>query len=77
MTPAGFPHSEISGSKVVCTSPELIAAYHVLHRLPTPRHPPYALSSLIQRRRYLLLLPCKLSKNESGRFLPVASSWWR
>ncbi len=27
-------------------SPELIAAYRVLHRLCTPRHPPYALSSL-------------------------------
>jgi hypothetical protein len=46
MTPAGFPHSEISGSKPVCGSPELIAAYHVLHRLSAPRHPPYALSSL-------------------------------
>ena len=44
--PAGFPHSEISGSRVVCTSPELIAAYHVLHRLHAPRHPPCALSSL-------------------------------
>ena len=43
---AGFPHSEISGSLVVCTSPELIAAYHVLHRLHAPRHPPCALSSL-------------------------------
>jgi hypothetical protein len=43
---AGFPHSEISGSRVVCTSPELIAAYHVLHRLHAPRHPPCALSSL-------------------------------
>ena len=30
---AGFPHSDISGSKVVCTSPKLFAAYHVLHRL--------------------------------------------
>ncbi len=29
----GFPHSEIYGSRVVCTSPQLIAAYHVLHRL--------------------------------------------
>ncbi len=45
-SPAGFPHSEISGSLVVCTSPELIAAYHVLHRLHAPRHPPCALSSL-------------------------------
>ena len=44
--PTGFPHSEISGSRVVCTSPELIAAYHVLHRLHAPRHPPCALSSL-------------------------------
>ncbi len=46
MTPAGFPHSEIPGSEVVCTSPRLIAAYHVLHRLLAPRHPPCALISL-------------------------------
>src|ERR1044072_5011297 len=46
LKPAGFPHSEISGSRVICTSPELIAAYHVLHRLHAPRHPPCALSSL-------------------------------
>ncbi len=29
---------------VICTYPELIAAYHVLHRLCEPRHPPCALS---------------------------------
>ena len=46
MTPGGFPHSEISGSKLVCSSPRLIAAYRVLHRLLAPRHSPYALSSL-------------------------------
>ena len=46
ITPGGFPHSEIPGSKPVCGSPRLIAAYHVLHRLPMPRHPPSALSSL-------------------------------
>ncbi len=46
MTPRGFPHSEIPGSTLVCSSPRLIAAYHVLHRLLTPRHPPCALSSL-------------------------------
>ncbi len=40
---AGLPHSEILGSKVICTTPKLIAAYHVLHRLPEPRHPPFAL----------------------------------
>jgi hypothetical protein len=42
----GFPHSEISGSKLVRSSPELIAAYHVLHRLLAPRHPPNALKTL-------------------------------
>ncbi len=42
----GFSHSEIPGSKDACSSPRLIAACHVLHRLPVPRHPPYALSCL-------------------------------
>ena len=39
----GFPHSDISGSIPVCSSPELFAAFHVLLRLLKPRHPPYAL----------------------------------
>ena len=43
---AGFPHSDISGSMDICSSPKLIAAYHVFHRLLVPRHPPCALSSL-------------------------------
>ncbi len=42
----GFPHSDIPGSRPVCGFPRLFAAYHVLHRLLAPRHPPYALSSL-------------------------------
>jgi hypothetical protein len=42
----GLPHSEIHGSKLVRSSPWLIAAYHVLHRLCAPRHPPDALMSL-------------------------------
>ena len=46
ITPRGFPHSEIPGSTLVCSSPRLIAAYHVLHRLLVPRHPPSALTSL-------------------------------
>ena len=44
LLPAGLSHSEISGSILVCKSPELIAAYHVFRRLQEPRHPPYALS---------------------------------
>ena len=43
----GFPHSDISGSKFICNSPKLFAAYHVLHRLLMPRHSPCALISLI------------------------------
>jgi hypothetical protein len=42
----GFPHSEIFGSKPVRSSPKLIAAYHVLHRLSAPRHPPDTLKTL-------------------------------
>ena len=42
----GFPHSEICGSTLICSSPQLIAACHVLRRLPMPRHSPYALFRL-------------------------------
>ena len=46
MNSGEFPHSEISGSMDVCSSPKLIAAYHVFRRLPVPRHSPCALCSL-------------------------------
>src|SRR6056297_2630819 len=42
----GLPHSEIHGSKLILSSPWLIAEYHVLHRLLLPRHPPNALLAL-------------------------------
>ena len=44
--PAGFPHSDICGSMLMCSSPQLFAAYHVFHRLSVPRHPPCALLCL-------------------------------
>ena len=44
-----FPHSDISGSLDICSSPKLFAAYHVFHRLLVPRHPPCALSSITNR----------------------------
>ena len=74
--PGGFSHSEISGSKVVCTSPELIAAYYVLHRLPVPRHPPYALSSFLTSlvESVNTRLPCTDVKEPRDR---LASCWWR
>ena len=46
----GLSHSEIPGSMVICTYPGLIAAYHVLHRLCEPRHPPCALSYFFYKR---------------------------
>ena len=44
--PYEFPHSDIYGLMDICSSPQLFAAYHVLHRLLVPRHSPYALCSL-------------------------------
>jgi hypothetical protein len=55
-----LPHSEILGSKPVCGSPKLIAAYHVLHRLLAPRHSPYALSSLTIMNSELTLTAARL-----------------
>ncbi len=57
----GLPHSEILGSICICQSPRLIAAYHVLHRLQEPRHPPCALI-------YFLLL---CSKHSHDRFCSI------
>ena len=56
LQPTGLSHSEISGSKVICTYPKLIAAYHVLHRLREPRHPPCALAYFLY---YRTLLPVR------------------
>ena len=57
---AGFPHSDICGSLLICSSPQLFAAYHVFHRLLVPRHPPCALSCLtiLASSVTLLLVSC-------------------
>ena len=52
---SGFPHSEISGSTDICSSPKLIAACHVLRLLLMPRHSPCALYSLTLRDILVLL----------------------
>ena len=54
--PAGFPHSEIDGSKDICSSPSLIAAYHVFHRLLVPRHPPCALVRLTKTNAPFIII---------------------
>ena len=73
MTPAGFPHSDIPGSKCICHFPRLIAAYHVLHRLLVPRHPPCALSNLTGHPSVLAFAtypfsPIRLSKTRLDHF---------
>ena len=50
MTSTGFPHSEISESKIDSISSKLIAASHVLHRFLKPRHPPYTLNRLTKKK---------------------------
>jgi hypothetical protein len=72
-SPVGFPHSEISGSRPVSGSPELIAAVHVLRRLWLPRHPPYALRSLTLSLRHASSR-VRDSTRESGiRYAPFSS----
>ena len=58
-------HSEISGSHRMCQSPELIAAYHVFHRLQKPRHPPYALTYFLKFLKTLCIyyVTLNMSKN--------------
>ena len=59
LQPAGFPHSDIHGSKPACGSPWLFAACHVLLRLSAPRHPPCALTTLGQ-------YPTKVTRSSSN-----------
>ena len=74
MNPAGFAHSEIHGSRAMCASPWLIAACHVLRRLPVPRHPPCALTiffldgsvhTYTQQLSKLLAIRCDLLEKEN------------
>ena len=85
LQPAGLPHSEIPGSRDICSSPGLVAAYHVLRRLREPRHPPSALAYFLSPRalsagRYILsslysfssLLMSKMSKIFISRTRPLS-----
>ena len=90
MTPAGFPHSDIHGSKPACGSPWLFAAYHVFLRRPVPWHPPCALSNLIVTNlsscqrivftifdSYFLLRPtAKLSHFCAHALFPELRNWF-
>src|SRR3954451_14662306 len=68
----GFPHSEILGSKLVRSSPRLIAAYHVLHRLSAPRHPPDTLKAL--DRSHYRCPPQQVTQKNSAKSANFAAS---
>ncbi len=53
-----FPHSDICGSRLICSSPQLFAACHVLLRRLMPRHPPYALICFVFRDTSVSPCPC-------------------
>ena len=57
-SPWGFPHSDICGSMLIYSSPQLFAVNRVLLRLLMPRHSPYALFRL----NFLLLFSYELSE---------------
>ena len=69
IAPCGFPHSDICGSTDMCSLPQLFAAYHVLHRLPVPRHPPDALLYLTN-----VTLSRNLSPTSVSRLFTIAYS---
>ena len=60
ITNSGFPHSEISGSKLTYSSPKHIGVSPVLLRLLVPRHPPCALSNLTKLKIKKYELHCYL-----------------
>ena len=60
----GLSHSEILGSKIICIYPRLIAAYHVLHRLREPRHPPCALFYFLR----IFIADCSATKTVAHTF---------
>ena len=69
----GLPHSEIHGSKLIRSSPWLIAAYHVLHRLCMPRHSPDALLSLDRSHRQCPPFPVPSARPNKGSAAPAGA----
>jgi hypothetical protein len=56
---------------LVCSSPRLIAAYHVLHRLLEPRHPPCALIRFKTIQIFTCLTTCLSLKKDPTKSYSV------
>src|ERR1043166_3242499 len=70
----GFPIRRSRGQRLVSTSPGLIAAAHVLHRLSAPRHPPCALVLLIEKNTFSPLWSFQGARDRHVPFKPAAPS---
>ena len=68
-----FPNSEICGSLLIYSSPQLIAVSHVLLRLLMPRHSPYALVRL-NFSCYCLRFANNFFYNEKASFVAFYSA---
>ena len=66
----GFPIRTPPDQRLVDGSPRLFAATRVLHRLSTPRHPPHALSSLVDP----ILYPSRDADRSKPRSRPYKRS---
>ena len=69
----GFPIRKSADQKDICSSPRLIAAYHVLHRLWEPRHPPYALNYFLCCTYNLIY---NFFQHVKELFLIMNYEWW-
>src|SRR5215203_4111817 len=81
----GFPIRKSRDQRLVSTSPALIAAAHVLHRLLAPRHPPCALVLLIEKNTLCVAMefsrcggqrprenrPCRTVSQNSAAFVHI------
>ena len=74
-----FPHSDISGSSLICSSPKLFAACHVLHRLLMPRHSPCALISLTYKMVFTIFWFSRIMQAQQNihtkLYLPLIKSF--
>ena len=61
----GSPIQKSPDQSLFSSSPKLIAAYHVFHRLLAPRHPPFALSSLATNYIFYLKYAERFSESKS------------
>ena len=79
ITSCGLPHSDIRGSRDMCSFPRLFVACRVLLRLSAPGHPPWTCIRLAIWPLHLDLFTCipslYISNNMNFRFSASALYW--